>query len=92
MNEYVAWLLEFFDERLTDDDDEADESAGPLSLRVRQRREVRAKRLILARHQPVPLPYSDGAVCPRCAGRWPCAEVRILAGVYDNHPDWRPSP
>lgn len=62
-------------------------------------REVEAKRRILERHRPeYHLRIRDGAYAqdddPHCPehldGRpWPCADVRDMAAVYADHPDYR---
>ena len=65
----------------------------------RMLREVEAKRVILAEHDPEPWGESHPELL-RCPGHgewwetWPCVEVRALAVVYSDHPDydetWRP--
>ncbi|MFB4276051.1 DUF6221 family protein [Nonomuraea sp. MTCD27] len=48
-------------------------------------REVDAKRLILAEHEPV----FEGAECPACVYRSPCTTLSLLALPYDDHTDYR---
>ena len=60
-------------------------------------RDVEAGRAILALHEPLPSSYGEPPVCPSCWPQpWigthplaPCPTLRILAGVYSDHPDYR---
>ena len=62
-------------------------------------REVAAGRAILAEHFPEDrgesLPGADCGVCyytgtPGSPAQWPCLTLRSLAGIWDDHPDYRP--
>ena len=70
---------------------------------ARALRDVAAKRAILELHKPQPKP-GYGNDLPRClaclsardrwqedwqADPWPCRTVRLLAAVWDGHPDYR---
>jgi Family of unknown function (DUF6221) len=91
----------FLSARLDEDEQEAASFAGPPSLRDRQRREVEAKRAILAIHRPVWNDYVDGDgierathECRECRppgtpDNWPCRTVKALAAVWSDHPDYR---
>ncbi|HEY0637440.1 MAG TPA: DUF6221 family protein [Pseudonocardiaceae bacterium] len=46
--------------------------------------EVAAKRGIIALHTSA----SDG--CTTCGEPWPCTTLRLVAGPYHAHPDFRP--
>ena len=77
----------------------------PASARVLA--EAKAKRAIVALHQPEEVEYLDGdgqdrmstdcTTCDTggCANTWPCDTLKLLATPYDQHPDydeaWRPS-
>lgn len=51
-------------------------------------REAGAGRQILALHVPM-WPEDPGSVtCTRCGLAWPCATLRALAAVHDDHPDY----
>ena len=63
-------------------------------------REVEAKRAILDRHMPHQ-PAFGGLACDWCSEdvddrpqiakeRWPCPDVRSIATVWSDHPDYRP--
>lgn len=56
--------------------------------------EVRAKREILRRHEPVPVAvgfeHNAYAACQHDDDRWPCADVLSLARPYAGRPGWRP--
>ncbi len=62
---------------------------GPL----RALAEVKAKRDVLARHEPYR--FKHGLMCQQCAcldcvaEEWPCSDLRALAAVYAGHPDYR---
>ena len=95
-------LTEFLAARL--DEDEHDARAFGTAGPPRMLREVEAKRKLLARHQPRAL--DQWQVCsncrpvdPECPGDltsvlWPCPDLRDLAAVYSDHPDyqqeWKP--
>ena len=57
---------------------------------ARVRREVAAKRAIVAWHEPWHV--DPGLVW--CAHYWPCPTLRLLAAVYSDHPayrqEWKP--
>lgn len=56
-------------------------------------REITAKRAVLDRHQPGE--HWDGTpICRWCSPgearlSWPCNDVRDLAAIYSDHPDYR---
>lgn len=64
-------------------------------------REVAAKRRVLERHKPVP--GEEHIICDidsfvghddtegRYGDPYPCADVRALASIYSDHPDYNPS-
>lgn len=62
-------------------------------------REVARNRRVLERHRKLELPGvvmigSGGPTCAGCGVQngyrvWPCAEVRDLASIWSNHPDFR---
>ncbi|GAA2484752.1 DUF6221 family protein [Streptomyces thermolineatus] len=57
-------------------------------------REVEAKRRLLALHEPGEMEFVDGDVCMACDVRdegphYPCLTLRLIAAVYDQHPDYR---
>jgi Family of unknown function (DUF6221) len=69
-------------------------------------REVEAKRAILDRHMPHETAFK-GLACNWCSDdvddrpqlakvRWPCPDVRDLAAIWSDHPDydpaWAPAP
>lgn len=67
----------------------------------RELREVVLKRRILDRHKPIETPTS-GQACVACSFlpsphvgdlpdyvAWPCAEMRDLAAIWSDHPDFR---
>jgi len=73
-------------------------------LGERMRREVEAKRKILAEHRPYDT--TDGPPPQRCyvcastrayrsgaaiQEEWPCPTVRALAAVWSDHPDYDPA-
>ena len=68
---------------------------------ARALRQVDRDRRVLDRHRPEDIPgtirigVGGGDICAGCGVRngpaaWPCAEVRDLAAVYAEHPDYRP--
>lgn len=84
-------------------------TAGPIAFScdcgypARVLREVEAKRKILAEHEPQPWgePHPELSRCPAHGDEtsgwwteWPCVEVRALAAVWSDHPDydeaWKP--
>jgi hypothetical protein len=76
---------------------EPDRSAGRHFARhdpARVLREVEAKRAILERHSPIKDLLPKTSWCVQCTDDrngylWPCADVRVLAAVYSDHPDYR---
>lgn len=76
------------------DEDEARARRGSPDawlLGSRTLREVEAKRDILRRHGPAGDPVS----CLWCSEDyrpypWPCPDVRSIAAVWSDHPDYRP--
>jgi Family of unknown function (DUF6221) len=80
-----------------------DEEIAPFIARqdpARALREVEAKRAILKRHRPGHASYGPlegGLYCEAAssdedlwyAKRWPCLDLRILAAIWDDHPDYR---
>lgn len=64
-------------------------------------REAAAKRRVLERHKPVP--GEEHIICDidsfvghddtegRYGDPYPCADVRALASIYSDHPDYNPS-
>jgi hypothetical protein len=67
---------------------------GPLATHIarhdpaRVLRDVAAKRAILAKHGP-DLPLEGACLtCYRGEG-WPCDTLRLLAAIWDDHPDYR---
>jgi hypothetical protein len=67
---------------------------------ARALRSIAAKRAVLARHRPRPL--GQWPVCANCrpvdpeypddttSARWPCPDLRDLASIWSDHPDYRP--
>jgi len=98
-------LLAFLVTRLAEDEAAAGEihngqdcsSCSPLQLScdcgvpARVRREVAAKRAILAEHKPVPRdpPWAVKYECLSCFAAYPCKTALLIAAVYAGHPDCR---
>ncbi|MFE3081821.1 DUF6221 family protein [Nocardia tengchongensis] len=70
---------------------------------ARELREVKFKRRVLGLHEPEQSAQYDDLVihmvpivrCVECTGDsapvlWPCEEIRALAAVWSDHPDYRP--
>lgn len=74
-------LIAFLESQLADD--------KRLAFTQREHREVDAKRAILMRHEPATT--FDITVCDYCEGSldYPCPDVRTLATIYADHPDYR---
>lgn len=47
--------------------------------------EVQAKRAIVDRHRQ----YAHTGFCECCFDDYPCADLRALGAIYDQHPDYR---
>jgi hypothetical protein len=78
-------LTEFLLARIAED-----EGSPPTCSRVLA--DCEAKRRIVERHRSKP--DTGGWYCAGCGDDWPCEDLRDLASVYADHPDydeaWRP--
>lgn len=77
-------LTAFVSARLDEDDYWANIDGGNL----RRQREVAAKRAILAEHATRNWKIDDGVHDCQWA-TWPCRTLRLLAAVWNDHPDYR---
>ncbi len=78
MNDLTAWLAGVLD----------DLEASDL-LTDREQGAVDAHRAIAARHEPSYQPDThDAAHCLCCGASCPCPDIRVIAGVYADRPDY----
>jgi hypothetical protein len=99
-------LTAFVKARLDEDERELKKDPpvglGYANLSARVRREIAAKRAILAEHTEIGRNSKDGPTCNACVNieadpmfddiyvPYPCKTVRLLAAVYSDHPGYRP--